>query len=227
MPSAAGMCDDGRAARGGGPVVRGAARHVRGAARLDRELAATALFDAVDAGDLDGIRRALAQGSRLNAQDSTGMTPLARAAREGRAEVVRLLLSKGAEVDRPSSVFGPPLIRAAANGHVDVVDQLLRAGASPRSRDRIGGTALWYAAGSDGDVGLIERLVAAGADLEARDRWGTTPLMEATAAGNVDAVRACCDSAPTPVRPGRLSNGESRPSATGQTSARPARWCVS
>jgi len=58
------------------------------------------LHSAVEAGDLEAIRRLVAAGSDINALSEEGLPPLALAAQAGQLEACRLLLELGADPDR-------------------------------------------------------------------------------------------------------------------------------
>ncbi|KAK0609269.1 Ankyrin repeat and SAM domain-containing protein 1A [Lasiodiplodia hormozganensis] len=67
------------------------------------------------------------------AQDSSGLTPLHYAARQGDLGVVRLLLSRVPDkraLNVHSQQYGTPLLMAAAHGRVDVFEELIKAGAN-------------------------------------------------------------------------------------------------
>src|SRR5262249_2971059 len=63
------------------------------------------------------------------------------------------------------------------------------AGAAVDAKDRIGQTALMWAA-ADGHADVVETLVRAGADAHARLKSGFTPLLFAAREGRIGAVRA-------------------------------------
>lgn len=57
------------------------------------------IHTAASAGNLQGIKSALARGAQINTQDSNGDTPLHRAARAGHVSVVRHLIAQGAHLN--------------------------------------------------------------------------------------------------------------------------------
>lgn len=81
------------------------------------------------AGQVAAIQLLLEAGASVNAKDEDDKTPLAYAAKEGRAEAARALLrAEGIEIDTPDSEGCTPLITAAANKHAEVVRLLVEAG---------------------------------------------------------------------------------------------------
>jgi ankyrin repeat protein len=76
---------------------------------------AHALHDAARLGDLDGVKRHIAQGADVNEQDRNGSTPLFIAAIYGHAAVVELLLAHGADVHVKARGGATPLYVAAGS----------------------------------------------------------------------------------------------------------------
>jgi ankyrin repeat protein len=127
---------------------------------------ATAMFLAVQRGNVAAIDAALRDGLDVDSRDDTGVTPLAAAARGGHLEAVRRLLAVGAAMDASVPVVGTPLMVAAMNGHHDVMRELIDRGAKVNAAARpTGRTALWYARVND-DEDAVRLLIAAGAVAE-------------------------------------------------------------
>lgn len=93
------------------------------------------LVEAVVAGDVEAVRRALERGADPNASESgkRGRPALIIAAMEGGGEIARLLLDAGASPDVVTGWDYTPLRAAALAGHADVVLLLLERGANPNS----------------------------------------------------------------------------------------------
>ena len=152
------------------------------------ERAASALVTAARAGDVDRVKKALDDGSNVNAPDSAGgRTALHWAAKEGHVAVVQLLLSKGAEVNVKDRAGKSPLCIAAENGKADVLKVLLDAKSDVNMTDRMGGTPLMWAAalGTPETVGL---LIEKGANVNVADKNGLTPLLWAASTGDPRSV---------------------------------------
>ena len=167
-----------------------------------------ALFQAVEEGSLETVRRVLDSGLDVDATgyDQSWMTALTMAARLGRTDIVTLLLQAGAEVDAASrcdSYAGTTALMAAvAGGHEEIVGILLDAGAdvdlaiTGDSDIPTGVTALMAAAWL-GNEDIARALLDAGADVDAvtHDDYldNVTALMFAAWQGHTAVVTALLD----------------------------------
>ena len=89
-----------------------------------------ALHRAAKAGDIDGLKAALAAGADVNARGGKGRTALMHAVDKGYTLMVPLLLAaEGADVDIRAPDGAAALFMAVVHGHGEVVEQLLKAGA--------------------------------------------------------------------------------------------------
>jgi hypothetical protein len=95
------------------------------------------LWPAAQQGDVNRVAELLRK-RHADERDSSGLTALHYACREGKLAVCELLLNAGASVDAPSRSGVTPLHRAAAAGHCDVVELLLNRGASLSAVDQRG-----------------------------------------------------------------------------------------
>jgi ankyrin repeat protein len=82
------------------------------------------LFEAVQAGDVASVKKALKSARDLNELGEGGRTPLIEAARVGRADLVKLLLEAGAEPSLEDDEKETALLKAAANGHAEIAAAL-------------------------------------------------------------------------------------------------------
>ncbi|MYD95035.1 MAG: SUMF1/EgtB/PvdO family nonheme iron enzyme [Chloroflexi bacterium] len=102
-------------------------------------LPSDALHRAVQAGGLDALAAALADGAEVDGRDGRGWTALMHAANDGHPRVVAPLLEAGAGVDVRAPDGATALFIAALHGHAEVIGKLLEAGADasipgPRGR---------------------------------------------------------------------------------------------
>lgn len=112
-------------------------------------------------------------------QDSLGLTPLSKAAREGQLNIALLLVqgTKKVNVNSQCSAGRSPLSYAAEKGHEDVVELLLRQpDVELNLQDNEGRTPFFYAA-RRGREGIVRLLIkTTGVDIISRDSIGQTAL---------------------------------------------------
>lgn len=99
----------------------------------------TALADACEEGDLEKVKKFLAEKpSDLDVADAAGNTPLQCASLNGHDEVVKILLNAGCNIHCVNDSKDSPLLDAVENGHLEVVKLLLAAGVNPKIRNAEG-----------------------------------------------------------------------------------------
>lgn len=103
-----------------------------------------ALHEAVEAGDLAGLDRLLAEGVDPDAPDADGWTPLMLAIAAARHQVMDLLLEAGADTDVVAPDGTASLHLAAALGDMVAARKLVDAGAALELRDGSGFTPMMY-----------------------------------------------------------------------------------
>jgi len=105
----------------------------------------------------------LKNGLDPNAKDNRGYTPLHECCHNNRPPIhARLLIQAGADVNSLNDRRETPLHLIASHGG-EILRLLVEAGAKVNARDRVGRTALVYAA-SDGSPADVKLLLDAGAD---------------------------------------------------------------
>lgn len=133
----------------------------------------------------------------VNSADSSGWTPLHRAAYNNRLETVKFLVNeKGAKVNisnkRNSSPL-TPLHAAAEEGHTEIVKYLVEKGGDFNSRDSYGRTPLYWAA-DNGHLNITKFLIdEKKADLNQQDNDGNTLLHAAAWNGQLNIVKYLVD----------------------------------
>lgn len=158
--------------------------------KLDQsDRAAKALFAAIRAGDLAGVR-SLVEGSKelANARDRRGSTPLMQAAMYGDAALLGYLLDHGAEVNATNDDGATALMRAA--GDYDKVNVLLERGAKVDAKSALGRTPVLIAANFPGNTRTVKLLIERGANVKDQDPFGDTCLTAAAKRGDVEMVKA-------------------------------------
>ncbi|VAH95753.1 unnamed protein product [Triticum turgidum subsp. durum] len=123
------------------------------------------LHEAAGTGRMDTCKYLVEElGFDINADanNDSGMTPLACAVARGKAIAVRYLLDKGANLNKQDSVGFSPLHYATKKGNDGLVRLLLSKGASP-DISSCEGTPL-HVAVSDGNYGIVQSLLQHDAD---------------------------------------------------------------
>ena len=119
-----------------GAAAPSSASAPRPAARPD------ALHRAAQAGDVDGLKAALAAGVDINARDGRGWTALMHAVNKGYTLLVEPLLAAKAGLDVRAPDGATALFMAAVHGHADIIVMLMKAGADVSVRGPKGKTAV-------------------------------------------------------------------------------------
>jgi rhodanese-related sulfurtransferase len=105
---------------------------------------------------------------RLDARGAHGLTPLMRAALQGRRALVEELLALGADLFARNDDGNTALWLACVARDAGLVQELIDAGIELDNRNDAGATALMYTASSDRPE-LVELLLGAGADPQVRN----------------------------------------------------------
>jgi ankyrin repeat protein len=114
----------------------------------------TPLHSAAYYGDLEMVRKLIAYGADITAEDVRGRTPLYRASSERNFKcrpVVRLLLEHDADVNVRTKEGKTPLHVASTAGALEIIRLLLEHGADVKAEDNDGRTALQIAGGGRRD----------------------------------------------------------------------------
>ena len=152
---------------------------------------ASALCEAVEAGDVATAQKLLAEGAGIESRNDKGWTPLIVAANATNAEMAKLLIEKGADVNAKSSsaIGSTVLCFATQSDDPKFIDLFLQHGATLNARSKNGATPL-YAAVAKKKENATKFLISKGAKvdqlafLNERGRlW--TPLMSAAEDGDL------------------------------------------
>ena len=161
------------------------------------------LHEAVETGNIDQVKQAIAEGADVNQEDSASRSPLFLAASKGHAAVAVLLIEKGADVSMEYLLLGWRPLHVAANaGHLDVVEILIEHGADVNAAAGVTGKTPLHIAAERGRLPIVELLIAKGADVKARDDSNTAPVRYAAGSGHFDVVELLiAHGAPAPAEP--------------------------
>ncbi len=119
------------------------------------------LWDAARSGDVAAVKRALADGAKVDAPFRVGGTALLFAAQYGHREVIEALLAAGADVTAREQINGwGALLWATFGGHCDALPALLAAGADPNEKELSQGFTPLSMAVIRGDRPCVETLLA-------------------------------------------------------------------
>lgn len=84
----------------------------------------------------------LERGCNVNAQDSSGFTPLHAAVQSDSLPMVQLLLRHGADINAADTYGNPPLLRLSPSAPAELLELLLAHGAEPGLQNHFGMCAL-------------------------------------------------------------------------------------
>ena len=101
------------------------------------------LWSAAKTGNIEAVKRFLADNADINAVDSRfGVTPLCWAAFSGRAEIIELLIESGADVNAKNRDAGTALHGAAFLGQAEAAALLIQNGADTNAKHESGDTPM-------------------------------------------------------------------------------------
>src|SRR4051812_3015753 len=154
------------------------------------------VLTAANSGDVDAMRRLLAEDPGRSRNGYFYTPPIHFAVREGHLEIVRMLLDAGADSEWNGHYGGSPGGLAKDRGH-DAVAALLeqtraRRGRTPPSESREDHPV--HIAAQAGDIRRVRQLLDADPSLITRgDRAGGTPLHRATAGSSREVIELLLD----------------------------------
>jgi len=153
------------------------------------------LFEAVKAGNLDEVRRLVAETPALaGARDANGVSGILLALYHGKREAAAALVEMGAPVD---------IFEASALGMVDRIGALLDEEPARASAYAADGLYPLGLAAFFGQLEAVRALLARGADVHAaaRNAFKVQPVHAAAASRNLDILRAVLEAGGDPNVP--------------------------
>lgn len=159
---------------------------------VDRPVASK-LVSAAQGNDVEGVKRGIEAGDKLDAGSLGGMTAMHWAAKNGNLEIVDLLIAAGADVNAGNKVGKTPIALAAESGQLEVLTRLVEKGGKLDTIDEIGGTPLLWAAALSKNPATVAFLIEKGADVNIVDSNGMTPLIWAAGIGQPESVALLLD----------------------------------
>lgn len=143
-----------------------------------------ALLNAIEAGDLAAVSKAIGEGAWVDWRDiPNATTPLVTAIESGNLAMVERLIAAGASVRFPTSDGRQPLVAAVEEGDPNIVNALVAAGAGAVDLGEEDGFTLSQRAVRNRQFEIARILVKAGVvDISQRDDFGNTlPMLAANA----------------------------------------------
>ena len=144
---------------------------------------------AAAAGDLDGVRAALAAGADKDAVDWEEATAVLHAARGGHLDVVRALIAEGVDIDAQDQTCANPFLFACINDRLELVKIMAEAGADLKRLTRMGGNGLTPSA-EKGHLEVVRYLLEnTRINVNLTNNLGWTALIETIILGDGGPVR--------------------------------------
>ncbi len=145
-------------------------------------LANNAFINAAGNGDLELVKKYIADGVDLNSKHDDshfvwdGLTALMVASLYGHTEVVTLLINEKADISIKSDSGTTALMHASFSGRTEIIKLLINAKANVNAQNNIGTTALMTAS-LTGHTEVVKLLINAKANVNAQNNNGMTALM--------------------------------------------------
>ena len=161
-----------------------------------REGGEVKIHECITDGDIEGIKKELRRGAKVEALNDQKMTPLAVAAKSPAAgvEILRLLIEAGANVNVPvddKKTF--PVGLAADSCDLAKLRCLLDAGADANAASHEGYTpiinVLYHLQDNDKIIPVLDLLIKFGANIDAVTSYGESPITTAAMQARFDVVK--------------------------------------
>lgn len=139
----------------------------------------TELHDAVEDGDVEGVRLILAKSTdQINTRDFQGRTPAYLAAWRGQNDILSLLVLEGADINIGKNNGATPAFIAASEGHNETLRLLVSNGADVnRTKTNIEKDSPATVAALNGNIDCLRTLVQGEADMEYQNSFGKSPAI--------------------------------------------------
>lgn len=141
------------------------------------------LIRAAETGDLEAVKRLVAAGASVHAQDENGKTALVAAAYRNDLPIVDVLIEAGADVNKQDDTKQSAYLIATSEGYLELLQRTFKAGADVHSKDSYNGTGLIRAA-DRGHVEIIQELIKTDIEIDHVNNLGWTALLEAIILGD-------------------------------------------
>jgi len=155
----------------------------------------TKLHQASIDGEINTIKKLLAQGVNIETRDKDGDTALLKAIRKDRIKIIKFLIETGANIEARGRDNDAALNRLAQSRNPigvqapEIAKLLLANGANIEAKNDHGNTVLLESTSHLAHVDLVKTLLNHGADIEAKDKYRKTSLINAATFGNTELVK--------------------------------------
>ena len=146
----------------------------------------TAMQHAVHNGHVRVVKKLVAAGVDVDAQDRCGRSALHIAVLANHTQLVRYLIQVGAKVDTADQWEESPL-STCWNVNQRTAIYLIEHGAPLKGIGKL--TYLLYTAAKEGNIEACRRLIDAGAETQVKDDWGRSPYEVAKQSGHLKTAR--------------------------------------
>jgi ankyrin repeat protein len=151
-----------------------------------------ALFNAVEANDINLTDSLLIKGTNPSVQDEEGISPLMLAVQNNNYDIVSLLIKAGADLNAKPWNGMTALTAAVRANNPDITAMLIDRGSDVNNQDMYGATPLFYSSVS-GNFFIGEMLLNAGANPNTYNYFKTSPLEIASISENFEVCALLLD----------------------------------
>ena len=146
------------------------------------------IFEAVQKGNLQEVKRHVTTGVSIESKGEQGHTPLLFAAQGGHTKIVEYLLKTGANINAQNNAKFTPLNLALLYGKFEIAELLISHGSNLDTPNYKNEGPLHHAV-AKGHLLIVNRLISKGAKLDSKTEVGCTSLHLASSRGYIDIVK--------------------------------------
>ncbi len=150
------------------------------------------LIEAIEAGDIEGVKRAIADGAKMdwpNDYEYPAFYAVGGSAGDSSLEILKIMIAAGVPVDQVGEESDDQLIHhAASSGRIELVQFLISLGADVNVTDKEGCQPIHYAV-HGGHRAMVEFLLGISAKISYPSESCWSPLHYAAAHGDMEKAR--------------------------------------
>jgi len=141
------------------------------------------MLEAVTRGDVERLKRLLAEGAPLDPADAAGQTPLLLAVKNNHVAAAVVLIDAGSNINMQAANMDSPWLLAGALGRTEMLRHMIPKGPDFSLRNRFGGNALIPAC-ERAHVETVKLLLTTKIDVNHVNNLGWTCLLEIVILGD-------------------------------------------